>query len=54
MGNDRYGDFVNRFYYFGLQHLLRRACGYLAALFQQQDAVRFSLARTLWWVLRIV
>ena len=35
VGNDRYGDLVNSFYYFGLQHLLRRACGDLAALFQQ-------------------
>ena len=34
-----YGDFVNSFYYFGLQHLLRRAGGYFAARFQQQDAI---------------
>ena len=34
VGNDRYGDFVNSFYYFGLQYLLRRACGYFAARFQ--------------------
>ena len=53
-GNDRYWDFVNSFYYFGLQHLLKRACGHRTTRFQQQDAVRFSLARTLWWVLRIV
>ena len=39
VGNDRYGDFVNSFYYFGLQHLLWRACGYFAARFQQQDAI---------------
>ena len=35
VGNDRYRDLVNSFYYFGLQHLLRMACGDLAALFQQ-------------------
>ena len=33
MGNDRDWDSVNSFYYFCLQHLLRRACGYFAAFF---------------------